>query len=521
MIRFYQTAGAQTGRIIETDRDTVRIGRRPECDVALDPNADLDASGFHAEVRRQGTVWAVVDLGSRNGTFLNGARVEAAVLSSGDEIELGRGGPRLRVELHDRIRADDSMGLARHDAVTGEASPVGLPTPPPPADGLVGDAPTLIAPTTPPPGPTPVSSPGSPTFEERPPFATPPHPVVPALAPAEPRYGRRTVGLMIAAALASRQAGSADPAHARRLAMALGCVSLLLILTIVALVAVFLSWKQSLSGPRHESVILLSKLVSLPSGDHARSTPLLARLHSLDAVLSREQRAVGARVFARAEPALFALGTTTHGGLVQARCTAFAVHPHLLATSAACVLALERRRARGDDVVVVPAAGTGAAKPVRGMWRHPAYDPGGPGPGADVGLVRLEAAVPACVPIAPMASLERLAPGELIFVVGFGGRVGDAPGRTSMWTGVAGNLASLGHEGAEGSADAAFANGAAAPAMARGAPVLDARGHVLGVESGPIVVADADPSGAADAGASPRWAVRSDVLLGLLAGLHP
>ena len=51
------------------DRDEMRIGRHPECDIVVDAGA---VSRFHAKlVRVSGGVWTVEDLGSRNGTFVN------------------------------------------------------------------------------------------------------------------------------------------------------------------------------------------------------------------------------------------------------------------------------------------------------------------------------------------------------------------------------------------------------------------------------------------------------------------
>jgi pSer/pThr/pTyr-binding forkhead associated (FHA) protein len=64
----------------------VTIGRLPECDVILgDPNV----SRRHAEIRRQGTGFVVVDLGSTNGTRVNGAGVKERRLVDGDEITVG------------------------------------------------------------------------------------------------------------------------------------------------------------------------------------------------------------------------------------------------------------------------------------------------------------------------------------------------------------------------------------------------------------------------------------------------
>lgn len=98
-IRLEQLFGAHAGRLLEFDQDAIRMGRMPDSDVAFDAEADLDASGRHAEVRRGPDGFVVVDCQSRNGTFVNGRRVDRAVLKHGDEIECGVGGPRLRVHL--------------------------------------------------------------------------------------------------------------------------------------------------------------------------------------------------------------------------------------------------------------------------------------------------------------------------------------------------------------------------------------------------------------------------------------
>ena len=64
----------------------VVIGRSRECDIVM---ADPNVSRQHAELRREGDGWAVVDLGSTNGIKVNGRRVDGAPLSDGDRITLG------------------------------------------------------------------------------------------------------------------------------------------------------------------------------------------------------------------------------------------------------------------------------------------------------------------------------------------------------------------------------------------------------------------------------------------------
>jgi pSer/pThr/pTyr-binding forkhead associated (FHA) protein len=97
MILLRQVKGADSGREFEFDQDLIRIGRMPDSDVNFDPEVDLDASGRHAEIRNEDGRYLLIDTGSRNGTWLNGQRIKHAALNVGDEIELGRGGPRLEI----------------------------------------------------------------------------------------------------------------------------------------------------------------------------------------------------------------------------------------------------------------------------------------------------------------------------------------------------------------------------------------------------------------------------------------
>jgi Protein of unknown function (DUF3662)/FHA domain len=67
--------------------DGVTLGRSRQCDVTVD---DPNVSRTHAEIRARGGSWVVIDLGSTNGSRLNGRPLDQpTVLKPGDEIELG------------------------------------------------------------------------------------------------------------------------------------------------------------------------------------------------------------------------------------------------------------------------------------------------------------------------------------------------------------------------------------------------------------------------------------------------
>lgn len=99
MIRLHQIFGAHAGRVVTFDGVVIKIGRHPTSDFAFDAFADIDASARHAEIRLEQNGYVVVDVGSRNGTWVNGQRVSRQVLATGDDIEFARGGPRVRVEV--------------------------------------------------------------------------------------------------------------------------------------------------------------------------------------------------------------------------------------------------------------------------------------------------------------------------------------------------------------------------------------------------------------------------------------
>ena len=68
-----------------SDRVTV-IGRSSDCSISL---SDPNVSRRHAEVRRIGDGYSLVDLGSTNGTEVNGQRIQETALMNGDVIGVG------------------------------------------------------------------------------------------------------------------------------------------------------------------------------------------------------------------------------------------------------------------------------------------------------------------------------------------------------------------------------------------------------------------------------------------------
>lgn len=76
----------KTSRTWPISKEVIIMGRMEGCDVIL---ADRGVSRRHAEIRREGDEWVVIDLGSTNGTDVNGKRVNRHRLTHGDRIALG------------------------------------------------------------------------------------------------------------------------------------------------------------------------------------------------------------------------------------------------------------------------------------------------------------------------------------------------------------------------------------------------------------------------------------------------
>ena len=79
--------GLLAGKTVELDGEPVVVGRHHECQIRV---LDDAVSRRHAQITCQGNRFFVADLGSRNGTYLNGDRIHVPKpLHQGDRVQLG------------------------------------------------------------------------------------------------------------------------------------------------------------------------------------------------------------------------------------------------------------------------------------------------------------------------------------------------------------------------------------------------------------------------------------------------
>jgi len=79
--------GPDAGKSFPLDGDSYHLGRHSQCEIVLN---DPEVSRRHLKLTRSGDEWLIDDLGSTNGTWLNGQRVAKQRIGLGDRVEMGQ-----------------------------------------------------------------------------------------------------------------------------------------------------------------------------------------------------------------------------------------------------------------------------------------------------------------------------------------------------------------------------------------------------------------------------------------------
>jgi S1-C subfamily serine protease len=99
-VRFTFLSGARAGQVETFHKPYIELGRHPLSDVHFDADRDLDVSARHAAILRQADSFIVRDMGSKNGTFINGRRITGdAAVQDGDVIGFGPTGPAVEFRI--------------------------------------------------------------------------------------------------------------------------------------------------------------------------------------------------------------------------------------------------------------------------------------------------------------------------------------------------------------------------------------------------------------------------------------
>jgi len=116
-------SGPRAGTRLPIPDGTMRVGRAPDNDAVIDGADAATVSLYHLEISRTESSWRVRDLGSTNGTWINGERITEIEIVPPAAIQLGSQGPEIAVVLEDAAPIE----LDR----TVEISKISIPQPPP------------------------------------------------------------------------------------------------------------------------------------------------------------------------------------------------------------------------------------------------------------------------------------------------------------------------------------------------------------------------------------------------------
>jgi len=128
--RFVMRSGPTIGKVYPLEADEISIGRDATNTVAIN---DAEVSRRHARMELRGTAYVLQDLGSTNGTFVNGTRVSGMqVLNPGDTVSFGEG----IVLAYESVMDMNATVLSNKPAQTAvqrpTPAPVSAPAPTPP-----------------------------------------------------------------------------------------------------------------------------------------------------------------------------------------------------------------------------------------------------------------------------------------------------------------------------------------------------------------------------------------------------
>lgn len=134
--QFTVLSGTRAGQTDVFSQAQIGIGRHPQSELKFDPDKDLDVSSRHATVNLVGELYVLRDLGSTNGTYVNGKKLtEDYVLAGGEILRFGLNGPEVQFIVIQTPRSAAPAakpGEKPSGTVVFGSQPGTEPAPPPP-----------------------------------------------------------------------------------------------------------------------------------------------------------------------------------------------------------------------------------------------------------------------------------------------------------------------------------------------------------------------------------------------------
>jgi S1-C subfamily serine protease len=196
----------------------------------------------------------------------------------------------------------------------------------------------------------------------------------------------------------------------------------------------------------------------------------------------------GSTVGQKSQGGIYLVALHLPWGQEQGFCSAFAIHPDVLVTNSHCVAVAEEWQRKGARTFVVRNGHPEDRFDVAHVKKHPAWRQTLKEVTPDVGLLNIEGKAPELLTMADDAELRRLAPGDVIYLYGFPGRLADVKSPSATFVnGVIGRMTRLSGEAAEFEHAQLVQHSAFTSGGTSGSPIFDGEGHVIAVNAGGYV----------------------------------
>lgn len=109
------------GMTFTLEKDITLIGRSDDCDVVVQ---DATVTSHHCTIAQEANCVRVSDLGSTNGTFINGRMISNAILQVGDDLFLGQVGMRMSMKMQRKLALASDLPASQSDESHRESTAV-------------------------------------------------------------------------------------------------------------------------------------------------------------------------------------------------------------------------------------------------------------------------------------------------------------------------------------------------------------------------------------------------------------
>ena len=219
------------------------------------------------------------------------------------------------------------------------------------------------------------------------------------------------------------------------------------------------------------------------SANETEKAELQKRMDQMSAQLGR-----GSAVGQKSQGGIYLVALHLPWGQEQGFCSAFAIQPDVLVTNSHCVAVAEEWQRKGARTFVVRNGHPEDRFDVAHVKKHPAWKQTLKEVTPDVGLLNIEGKAPELLTMAEDAELRRLAPGDVIYLYGFPGRLADVKSPSATFVnGVIGRMTRLSGEAAEFEHAQLVQHSAFTSGGTSGSPIFDGEGHVIAVNAGGYV----------------------------------